>query len=163
MSEQDKNAKGAPASAGAKVTQAKPAPEAKKEPKVADGQLVTGVWSEEPDKVIRRVFRNEKYTGGTPSKSNYATAMRRAGSSDGAVIEPLSVTISQNRTCQYVLDEGAIEYETQLKSLRKLAKSVLIREVNPKFEHKLWVPEPVKRKQHLEAELKKAQLELDAL
>jgi hypothetical protein len=160
---QEKKTTGAPASAGAKAGQAKPAPEAKKEAPVQDGQLVSGVWSNEPEKVITRVFRNEKYTGGIPSKANYATAMRRAGSSEGVAIEPLAITITQNRACQYVLLEGAIEYATQLKALRKLQKAGFVREVNPKFLHKLWVPEPVKRKQHLQAELKKAQAELDAL
>jgi len=130
---------------------------------VQDHGLDDGPWKEKPAKEMKRVFRVEKFTGGTPYNHNIIVVNRAKSILDGSEVPAMVRSLSQNKACQYVLQKGAEEYGLSLAALRVMQKRGIIREVNPDTENALWLPAEVKKRQELEAALRRNQEELDAM
>ena len=108
-------------------------------------------WKKNPTAEMRRVFRCEN----PPAKESYVVLMQRKTIVEGTELEEKSRSVQANHAHQYILEEGAIEYQKQLKAFRKLEGMGKIKEVPPSSEGVVYIPEKQKKIQALRAELKK--------
>ena len=94
---------------------------------------------------IRRVFRIKLWKKGKPFNHSIVTLLQMKQIVAGTEIPEQCIALQPNPANQYVLVEGAIEYEKQLEVLRKWEEGKVIKgvqvieEVDPKLEGVPWV------------------------
>ena len=129
-----------------------------------DVQLEEGKWSKAPKAEIKRVFRVSLFRKGLPYKPNFIALMSKESVLPSGVRIPSQVvSLKPNPALQYVLIEGAIEYDEQLKAARNLEAKGYIKEVNPDHEGSVWLPAKVRAAEKARVEHLKYQVLLDQM
>lgn len=131
-----------------------------------DRGMTDGEWRKKPDADMTRVFRVSEggWKDGLPFSDNIIVINRSKSMQAGSEIGAMTVALSPNSACQYVLLQGAEEYDEKLKSLRRHSEKVgVIEEVNPITINAVWFPQNVLRKKELAVLTARNQAELASL
>jgi len=105
-------------------------------------------WLKDPDKVIRRVFRQFEWWK-NPSKKKLGLANLEKRQIKGTDYPALTVISTPNHACQHVLEANVREYAVQLKALRGYVEKGLLEEIDPSEAGKVGIPP------HIPTELEK--------
>lgn len=125
------------------------------------GKSISDAPPKDEEKNMRRVFRVTLFRNGIPFKENIVTLLQIKSIIEGTEIPDLCISLQPNTTNQYVLTEGAIQYDKQLEALRKWENGTVlkgvkpIKEINPKLEGVPWIPQNIRKIKELEDEIKK--------
>lgn len=105
-------------------------------------------WTKDPKTRMTRVFR----VLNPPMTESRVTLMQMKGQIEGTDVPGITITLKPNPAQQYVLREGAIQYEKQLVALRNHKD---LEEIAPYLEGQIWIPPRTLKIRQVEAELKK--------
>jgi len=130
--------------------------EAEAEEKARLTKATSNDWKKMPSAEMRRVFRSET----VPAKASFVTLMQRKTVVNGTEMDEQTRSVPANRANQYILEDGAIEYQQQLKAFRKLEGVGYIKEVAPSSENIPYIPEALKKLQAARALVKQLEKQL---
>lgn len=116
------------------------------------------LWAKQPKKEITRVFAAMK----PPATEVVVTLHASTKTVDGVIEKTPAQRIRPNGASQYVLLEGAPEYQKQLDVLRRRAKRGVIFERDPECLGIPWIPPEMVEYQKKKAQLAALEKELKA-